>query len=400
MIFLLLSSLQAEEYSFSAVPNSWITNIEETESTFFLGGKISDSIGRPAHAWLAAWNEELQWQFQAKEGTDLQEIIHTEDQLLLCGNWRSQGLSYPWIARVDLNGNLLSEEIFEDYPNGLCTDITETDLGWVAVFFQTQESQSHSFFLKFDSDATLVSTVQFPIPSELMAIEEKDSSFFLAGYTARTQEDNNGIVALVDPNFSVVWMEELGGSENDKLKNLSLSEQGIISCGYTMSNGAENWDIWMLEYSWSGEEIWSYQWGGAHLDGCKDIEEAPDGRFHFIGDTQSFDAEEWDILSGIFDPNTQTIEYEIRGGSFDDYGYDISFTEEEKITAGVHQDEGIFAAWLRMEQLPLQEEELDTTERTEEEKQGCSSNSQALLLPLALLARRRKRHCKEIKPKY
>jgi hypothetical protein len=110
----------------------------------------------------------------------------------------------------------------------------------------------------------------------------------------------------------IQWEKFYGGGNYEFAEQLiELSDHNLLLCGYTMSYGAGDADIWMLKTTPSGDTIWTKTYGGPKYECATAVQELPDGNLLVAGNTASFVADTancaWDIWLLKLNPYGDTI---------------------------------------------------------------------------------------------
>jgi uncharacterized repeat protein (TIGR01451 family) len=108
-------------------------------------------------------------------------------------------------------------------------------------------------------------------------VETPDHGFIIAGSSSSSNNDltgNNGKtdgwLLKIDGAGTIQWQKNVGGTENDCLRSLVLTEDGaVVAAGYTMSNNGDvtgnhgQQDVWAVKCNaLTGNIIWSKCFGG------------------------------------------------------------------------------------------------------------------------------------------
>ncbi len=85
----------------------------------------------------------------------------------------------------------------------------------------------------------------------------------------------------------VVWDKTYGGSGDDEARSIIETSDGYIVAGYTESQGAGDWDVWIIKLDRDGNIVWDKTYGGGYDDWANSIIETSDGYYVVAGATYS-----------------------------------------------------------------------------------------------------------------
>lgn len=161
-------------------------------------------------------------------------------------------------------------------------------------------------------------------------LQTDDGGYLVAG-TAGTTDGNGGadfLLIKTDSAGTREWRRTFGGPEDDDGTGVvQTSDGGYIIAGRTASYGAGGVDIWLIKTNANGARQWDRTFGGEGDEWAGSIQQANDGGYVIIGNTNSYG----DALSGYYsvwlvktDPNgivewSQILLYPDSGAS--GYGY-------------------------------------------------------------------------------
>ncbi len=152
-------------------------------------------------------------------------------------------------------------------------------------------------------------------------IETGDGGYLAAGYKCGQWGFGGGdaILLKIDSLGTEEWFQQFGGSEDDGIRFIQASPAGgYIACGWTRSSGAGFVDAWVVKLDAGGNIEWAETFGGTDYDVAKTVYSHPDGGYFVTGYTNSQGAGEYDawVLKLDVDGN---LEWE---KTYGDTGYD------------------------------------------------------------------------------
>jgi len=134
---------------------------------------------------------------------------------------------------------------------------------------------------------------------KLYGIEITDNGYLLAGYSKSLDRDvgsNNGDydfwVVSIDATGNILWEKNYGDSFNDALFSVDkTNDGGYILGGLKISSNADvsETDFWVVKINALGNVVWERSYGGSSNERIEEIQQAPDGDFVFVGYTTSND---------------------------------------------------------------------------------------------------------------
>ena len=394
-MFWLINSIQvsfAEPVFWDEYEENWFLQLDKLNEQVVFGGRVLQDEG--TYAWIYSWDQE--WSVLAEERSEMQAMATNDFQIALCGLSREEELPKAWAWMVDQNGESIREILLVENGVSDCTSIISYQDGWLASVVLREPTQKRSILITISADGELEEIFEPFDDIEIMGVSQKEGAsvgeIALTGF-ALEPEKTSGWIGVLDQDLELSWSQKLGEGDFNKFKNISMDEQGnLLSCGYTTPQAPDNWDIWLLRWNWKGDILFETIWGGELKDGCKGLKPSSSG-FAFIGDSESFDADGWDVLRGEVDSEGEIISYEIFGDLGDDYGYDFLLDDNRIFWIGAleRDEDAKMVAWAELAFLP--EEEAGDTGLGEKNQKDCGchdSKSGLLLLPLFGLFWRRR----------
>jgi hypothetical protein len=156
--------------------------------------------------------------------------------------------------------------------------------------------------------------------------------------------DSDAWIMKLDQNGLLEWKKVLGGDQYDTGQCIfNTSDGNYIFLGSTISsNGGAieikgEGDFWIVKLDLSGNILWQKTYGGSAFDLLRKGKPTSDGGFIVTGDSESNDGDVSghhgtvdfdDVWVGKFDSLGQLEWQQSLGGMKDDYGYEISGTQD------------------------------------------------------------------------
>ena len=138
-------------------------------------------------------------------------------------------------------------------------------------------------------------------------------------------------VTLTTAQFVIAtpnWDKTFGGSDNDEAKSIvQTSDGGYVIAGMTRSNGAGNYDMWLVKTDANGNKQWDKTFGGSQFDEFTAVIETSDG-YVLVGNNSSRGSGKQDGYLLKTDKTGNKTWEKSFGGSDDDSINDIIQTNE------------------------------------------------------------------------
>jgi hypothetical protein len=189
----------------------------------------------------------------------------------------------------------------------------------------------------------------------------------VTGHHGSTDTTDAWVVKLSSTG-SIEWQRSMGGSSSDEFRAvISTSDGGYLCIGNTASVDGDvvgqhgGMDIWVVKFSRSGSVLWTKCFGGSSNDlvgissgSAGNIKQFSNGDFYLIGNTYSNNGDVagqhnpsfLDIWVVRFTLSGSIVWQKCFGGSSNDYGYDITETENNSFLLAVapESNDGDFGA--------------------------------------------------------
>jgi hypothetical protein len=189
-------------------------------------------------------------------------------------------------------------------------------------------------------------------PDEAMSIKQtSDGGYILVGNTSSNNGDVSGLhgyfdgwIVKLSSNGNIQWQKCIGGSENDYLNSIQLTQDGgYIVAGRTASNdgdvsGNHNTvyydDLWIVKIDQSGNIQWQKCFGGTSVEVGYSIDLTSDGGYIICGIAGSNDGDVtglhyyYDYWVIKTDSNGNLQWQKCFGGSYWDFAHSIQQTTD------------------------------------------------------------------------
>ncbi len=141
--------------------------------------------------------------------------------------------------------------------------------------------------------------------------ETADGGYIVAGGINMLYRRYGADVWLIkmDADGNVVWLHELGGSNDDVGYSVQqTSDGGYIITGRTYSFGAGDWDVYFIKTDEQGDALWTNTCGGVGAEWGHSVKETSDGGYVIAGWTNSFGLGDCDVYLIKTAPDTFGVE--------------------------------------------------------------------------------------------
>ena len=246
--------------TFGGTATDWASAVVETrDGGFALGAYTQDSPGAPYDFWIIKLDDkgELIWErrYGGVETDWINGITETRDgSLVAVGHTESKGAGQAdfWVVKLAADGELLWDRSFGGRDSDYASTVTAARDGGVIVGGMTRSVGAGGFDIR---------------------------------------------VFKLDANGAIVWDQTFGGARDDWVRAIVETRDGGHALGgYTQSQGAGLYDVWLLKLDANGQLLWERTFGGAGNEWARALVEMPDGSLALAGDTYSFGAGAADVL--------------------------------------------------------------------------------------------------------
>jgi hypothetical protein len=241
--------------------------------------------------------------FGSPEGDGAGSIRETADGgFLIVGSVvrLDQEYSDATLTKMDRYGQVEWSQWYgqEEWSEGLSVGIPLPEGGYIAVGSHANSQQRlepNVYALKTDASGTLVweksyGKSDFRADGGSDIIPAGDGGFLIAGYT-QTQQDKNAYLIKINAAGGVIWEKTYGGAGGEDIDSIKpTADGGFIFVGSTSTNavgGSNDFDIYLVKISASGDVIWEKSYGGTDWDRAGGFILTPDGGFLIAGYTAS-----------------------------------------------------------------------------------------------------------------
>lgn len=234
----------------------------------------------------------------------------------------SAGEFDAWVLRLDATGELLWDRRFGGAGTDWASGVVQTRDGGLAVAAYTQPSAEIPFtawIIKLDADGKTLWERKFGGEQTDWATaiaETSDGSLAVSGYTESQGAGKADMwLLLLGADGELKWQQTFGGSERDYASTVAVTrEDEILLGGMTESEGAGGVDIRLISLGLDGKTRWDRTYGGARDDWVRGLVQLQDGGFATAGYTTSEGAGLYDVWVLELDPDGNVLREQTFGG--------------------------------------------------------------------------------------
>lgn len=151
-----------------------------------------------------------------------------------------------------------------------------------------------------------------------------DGSVIVFGLSSSFGNANQMYLFKLSPEGELLWSKTYGGKKPDVGdKFVESPDGGFVLMGSSSSFENERKGVFLVKVDNNGEVEWAKTYGGELIDLGLDIIATSDGGYAIVGETNSFDAWDYDIFCLKIDERGQRQWANVIGADSIDYGYSI-----------------------------------------------------------------------------
>jgi PKD repeat protein len=241
-----------------------------------------------------------------------------------------------YVIKTDGGGNLTWKKTFGGNNIDLLESIQQTvDGGY--IFLGTTKSEGAGeydmYLAKIDAGGNLSWKKTFggiKDESGHSVQQTKDGGYILCGDTNSEGAGFSDIYLIkTDVSGNLTWKKTFGGTSSDGGYSVQQSnEGGYIVCGYTNSEGAGDYDVYLVKTDASGNLTWKKTFGGTASDNGYSVRQTTDGGYIVCGDTSSEGAGFSDVFLLKTDVSGSLTWKKTFGGTGSDRGSSVQQTSD------------------------------------------------------------------------
>lgn len=341
LIYILLtfttSSIFSQQYFYGGANDDFGRDVEFSPDNSLVSTGFTHSMGAGVADYYLAktdLNGNMLWQktFGGTQNEFARDIVITADMgIALVGYSESFGAGTEniYLVRTDVNGNTLWTQTYggANQNQGLALDLNSDGGFIIAGYTNNMGAGSDDVYLiRTDSLGNMLwqKTYGGTNVDRAYAVKQTTSGgFILAGYTSSFSASYEFYLINTDANGDTLWTKRFGGISNDRSYAVQqTSDGGFIALGYTLSFGSGQSDVYIIKTDASGNIQWTKVYGGSTFDYGYAINQLPDNGYIIAGETESygFGGGKPDMYIMRLDPVGDTLWTKTYGGPDWDYG--------------------------------------------------------------------------------
>ena len=165
------------------------------------------------------------------------------------------------------------------------------------------------------------------------AQQTTDGGYIVTGWTNSYSSGPFGhydvYLLKTDINGVEQWNQTYGGIQHDEgYSVLQTNDGGYIICGWTLSFGSGDEDLYLIKTDAYGDSLWTETFGGVDSERGWSIQQTTDGGYIICGETKSFGNGNNDVYLVKIDANGTEEWVKTFGGTSGDVGYSVQQTSD------------------------------------------------------------------------
>ena len=258
------------------------------------------------------------------------DIIETNDggYMVVSGTDGFTGDNDVWIIKIDNNGDSLWSKHFggsgAQYGSA---GVQNSDGSYIFVGSNNGEGsagQDDVYIVKTDEEGNVLWSKNYgtSITDYANDVQITSDGNYIVGASVNNNQD--GYLLKLDANGDTIWTKIFGGALTEEIFSVKqTSDGGYVLAGRNNTEGAGNYDVWLVKTDGDGNQTWSKTFGGEKKDIGESVSITDDGGFFIVGYTESFTPaeEDSDMYWIKTDNNGDTLWTKHFGDIKDDGGY-------------------------------------------------------------------------------
>ncbi|MBA7519506.1 hypothetical protein ES705_11585 [subsurface metagenome] len=285
--------------------------------------------------WKKEWD--ATWPIGISDDHGRAVAVDSNNNIYVAGHTHKQ-IDGPYdicLVKYNRYGSLQWERTWgyggNDYAYGMIIDSSDN-------IYITGQTGGNMLLIKYNSQGTqqwnktwggAYSQAAYSITMDLLG------NIYLAGYDTNPQypaTPSEMCVVKFTNSGDEVWNFTWGGPSLDGCNAIALdSSRNVYLAGYTSSFGAGNRDYCLVKLDPSANYLWHRTWGGNDFDVCNGIAIDSLDNIYLTGQTYSFGNGKFDMALVKFDSSGEQMWIKTWGGSSNDIGTAIALDSSENI---------------------------------------------------------------------
>jgi len=313
-----------------------IYDIAQTSDGGYIGAgeKYSVNTFEDIYVVKLTASGEIEWEkkYIAAKEDYANSIKQTSDGgYIVCGGTYTdtEGVNDFKIMKLDPAGGVEWEQKYGGNQRDVCEAIIQTkDGGYMAAGDTWLNFYDRDIFLiKMDPNGNIEWDLNIGGGEEDGAYDIQQTSdygYIIAGYTRSVSDlSYAAYIVKTDPDGTVKWKSEFGGSGNDQFYSITQVDNGYVAAGYTESFN-EFSDIYVVKVNLDGEKAWEKFYDGDETqDDARSIKKTSDGGYILAGKTNEYSYGSYDMYLIKLNKEGDLQWSQVLGGENSDIGYSV-----------------------------------------------------------------------------
>jgi len=172
--------------------------------------------------------------------------------------------------------------------------------------------------------------------SVAFGLEATTDALYLAGQTAKDEENDDGLLMKLNFNGNQLWNVSWGSNVTECFNDIAISD-GVYVVGYRRNSSINDVDALIVKFDFNGNELWNITWDKDNVDYGSDLAVSTDG-VYLVGWTGL----EWSGTSkntflAKFSPSGVQVWNTTWGGSGVDAGWGVTVSNNSIFVTGETQ---------------------------------------------------------------
>jgi len=197
-----------------------------------------------------------------------------------------------WAIKTDANGEEVWSAVYGGDGQEFVSGGTKTNDGGYILVGSTNSygvGGDDVYIVKTDAEGNKLWTKTYGTDEMDYANDVQqttDGGYIIAGAVNGYQD---GYLIRTDANGDSLWTRVFGGPLTEEFFSVKQTgDGGFIVSGKNMSEGAGDYDVWLVKVDADGEEQWSKVFGGEKKDQGFSVSITDDAGYFIVGYTESF----------------------------------------------------------------------------------------------------------------
>jgi len=233
-----------------------------------------------------------------------------------------------WLVKTDAAGSITWSKTLGGRGNEEAHSVAQTaDGGFVLT---GDDTTGALWLVKTDANGSVVWDKTFGGDASGHSVQQtSDGGFIVAGTSYSTSGGSDVLLIRTDAEGGEMWSRTFGGVLPDGGACVQQTTDGdYIVVGYTGSDGAGAFDVWLVKATSSGGIKWSKTYGGTEDDEGAYVRQTQDGGYVIAGRTESFGAGRYDAWLTRTDADGTELWSKTFGGTGSDEATCVDQTQD------------------------------------------------------------------------